>query len=53
MIDLKYNMVAYGNYYITEAGDKWHVTKSGKDQSVLFSGSYDKCVEYCKKEVVR
>ena len=43
------DMVAYGDYYITKAGDVWHVTKSGKDKSVLFIGSYDECIRYCQR----
>ena len=53
MLEFNKKMVAYGPYYITKDGDKWHVTKSGKDHSVLFSGTYDECIEYCKKEVVK
>ena len=54
MIDLNKKMVAYGNLYITlKECDEWHVTKSGKDHSVLFSGTYDECIKYCKKEYTK
>lgn len=53
MVELNKKLVAYGHYYITEEYDAWSVTKSGKDHSVLFSGTYDECIEYCKKEYKR
>lgn len=46
---LNKNMEAYGDYYITKTGEVWHITKSGKDKSILFKGSYDECIEYCKR----
>lgn len=46
---LNKNRVACGDYYITKAREAWNVTKSGKDKSILFKGSYDECIEYCKR----
>ena len=48
MFTMSEKMVAYGKYYITKNGEGWDVTKSGKDKSILFTGSYDECIRYCK-----
>ncbi len=48
MFSMNNEMVAYGKYYISKVGGSWEVTKSGKDKSVLFSGTYNDCLEYCK-----
>ena len=48
MFSMNNEMVAYGEYYISKVRESWEVTKSGKDKSVLFSGSYDECIAYCK-----
>jgi len=47
-IHLNENMVAYGSYYITKTAKGWDVTKSGKDKSVLFNGTYEECITHCK-----
>lgn len=47
-ISMNDEMVAYGEYYISKVRGSWEVTKSGRDKSVLFSGSYDECIAYCK-----
>ena len=48
MLTMNHEMVAYGKYYITKTGKSWNVTKTGKDKSVLFSGAYTDCINYCK-----
>jgi len=48
MFTMNNEMVAYGKYYINKSEKTREVTISGKDKSVLFTGSYDACINYCK-----